>query len=218
MRRIRRESSVTTTRCALLVRPATNGGLRGAELVGAMGCEQALGVEQDHEAVADLRDRLDRLQVGRRHGLELLGGDGEDLFDVADDDAGLARAGLDDDDLAEFGVVSSDADARGEVVDRDDLAAQADDAADPRHVRSDGAGLGETDDLVDRPDRERVLLRAEREHDELLGSGVRHVVHTDRRICEPLERYLATAYPRAGKRTTKRAPRPSSGGASVTLP
>src|SRR3954463_529410 len=158
MRRIRRESSATTTRCALWGAPATRRASGRGELVDAGGRKQTTRVEQDHEAVADLRDRFDRLQVGRRDGLELLGGDGQDLLDVADDDAGLAGARLDDDDLAELGVRDVDADARREVVDRDDLAAQADDAANPRHLGGDGTGLGETDDLVDGSDREGVLL------------------------------------------------------------
>ena len=64
--------------------------------------------------------------------------------------------------------VAGEADAGGEVEDRDDLAAQADDAADPGDVGGDGAGLREADDLVDRLDREGVLLRAQREDDELL--------------------------------------------------
>src|ERR1700754_2821015 len=176
MRRIRRESSATTTRCALVGVLATEPVLlRRGELVGADAREQTLGVEEDDEAVADLGDRLDRLHVGRRDGLELLGGDGEDLLDVAHDDAGLAGARLDDHDLAELGARDVDADPRSEVVDRDDLAAQADDAADPRHVGGDRTRLGETDDLVDRTDREGVLLRTDREDDELLGSDVGHV-------------------------------------------
>ena len=104
MRRIRRESSATTTRCVVVVESAATVTCvptrRRARRRAARG-EQALGVEQDDEAVADLGDRLDRLRVGGRDGLELVAGDGQDLLDVADDDAGLAGAGLDDDDLAE---------------------------------------------------------------------------------------------------------------------
>src|SRR3954447_15520327 len=159
MRRIRRESSATTTRCAVLRRLATGGaGLRGGEVVGAGAGEQTLRVEQDHQAVADLGDRLDRAGVGGRDGLELVGGHGQDLLDVADDHAGLAGAGLDDDDLAELGAGDIDADAGGQVVDRDDLAAQADDAANPRHVGGNRTWLCEADDLVHGPDREGVLL------------------------------------------------------------
>src|SRR6476661_113035 len=103
MRRIRRESSATTTRCGVLESAATvTGWLDGGQLVDAAGAgEQPLRVQQDDEAVVDLGDRLDRLRVGGRNGLELLARDGQDLFDVADEDAGLAGAGLDDDDLAE---------------------------------------------------------------------------------------------------------------------
>src|SRR5262245_18360677 len=114
MRRIRRESSATTTRCALFRVPATGiaGCLRRGELVRAVAGEETLGIEQDDETVADLGNRLDRPQVGRRDGLELLGGDGQDLLDVADDDAGLTGARLDDDDLAELGAVDVDPDPR----------------------------------------------------------------------------------------------------------
>jgi hypothetical protein len=43
-------------------------------------------------------DSMRRCRVGR---LELVAVTGQDLLDVADDDAGLAGAGLDDDDLAD---------------------------------------------------------------------------------------------------------------------
>src|SRR3954469_10133275 len=107
MRRIRRESSATTTRCRVEEESVATGtrGSDGGELVDAAGAgEQAFRVEQDHQAVVDLGDRLDRLRVGRRDGLELLAGHGQDLFDVADENAGLAGPGLDDDDLAELRV------------------------------------------------------------------------------------------------------------------
>src|SRR3954452_21682995 len=103
MRRIKRESSATTTRCAVEeeIAATVTGELDRGQFVDAAGAsEEAFGVEQDHEAIVDLGDRLDRLGVGRRDGLELLGGDREHLFDVADEDAGLAGARLDDDDLA----------------------------------------------------------------------------------------------------------------------
>ena len=66
---------------------------------------------------------------------------------------------------------ASAAQARREVVDGDDLAAQADDAADPVHGRRDRARLGVADDLVDVGDRERVLLVAQAEDDELARDG-----------------------------------------------
>src|SRR4051812_23296206 len=98
MRRIRRESSATTTRCAVLEIAATviRGRLDRGELVDAARPrgEQTLGVEQDDEAIVDLGDRLDRLRVGRGNRLELLVRDGQDLFDVADEHAGLAGPGL----------------------------------------------------------------------------------------------------------------------------
>src|SRR3954470_13940614 len=134
MRRIRRESSATTTRCAVweeIAATVTTGSDRG-ELVDAAGAgEEPFRVQQDDEAVVDLGDRLDRLRVGRRDRLELLGRDGQDLLDVADEDAGLAGPGLDDDDLAEVGVRDREHHARRQVVDRDDLAAESDDSANP---------------------------------------------------------------------------------------
>src|SRR4029079_207777 len=75
------------------------------QLVAAAGAgEETFRVERDEAAVVDLGDRLDRLRVGGRDGLELVARDGQDLFDVADEDAGLAGPGLDDDDLAEVGI------------------------------------------------------------------------------------------------------------------
>src|SRR4051812_17418033 len=176
MRRMSRESSATTMRCSEGLTAATGVISDRGELVGLGADEQSLGVEQDHEAIADLGDGLDRLGVGRGDRLELIARDGEDLLDVADDDAGLAGPRLDDDDLAELPLLAGgEAHAGGEVVDGDDLAAQADHAADPGHVGGDGAGLGEADDLVHRADGQRVLLAAEREDHELLRSDVGHV-------------------------------------------
>src|SRR3954449_1211999 len=163
---MRPESSATTTRLggAVVIR-----GLGGGE-VGAG--EDALGVEQDDEAVVDLRDGLDRRAAGGRHGVELGLLDGEDLLDVVDDDAGHVGGGLDDDDLAALGgPLGDEAETRREVVDGDDLAAKADHAADPTGLRGDRARLGVADDLVDLADGQRVLLAAEREDDELAGGG-----------------------------------------------
>src|SRR3954469_17299863 len=107
MRRIRRESSATTTRCAVweeIAATVTTGSDRG-QLVDAAGAgEEPLRVQQDDETVVDLGDRLDGLGVGGRDGLELLARDGQDLLDVADENAGLAGPRLDDHDLAEVGV------------------------------------------------------------------------------------------------------------------
>jgi hypothetical protein len=100
--------------------------------------------------------------------LELGGVDGQDLLDVVDRHADLPAAGLEDHDLAGRGVAAGELEPGGEVEDRDDLAAQPDDTADPRDLGGDGPGLGEADDLVHRRDRQRVLLRAQAEDDELL--------------------------------------------------
>src|SRR3954451_22390525 len=223
MRRIKRESSATTTRCAVLeeiVATVTGCGLDCGQLVDATRAgEQALGVEQDDEAIVDLGDRLDRLRVGGWDGLELLARDGQDLFDVADEDAGLAGAGLDDDDLAEVGVVDGKTHALREVIDRDDLASEADYTADPRHVGRDGARFGVRDDFVDGTDGQRVLLAADREHHELLGGDVRHVLLSIGRCAQRLRTYTSSSDAfLTGKRTTNRAPRPSSGGSSRTVP
>ncbi len=75
--------------------------------------------------------------------------------------------------LAGLGV---DAEVSGEVADRDDLATQRDDTADPVHVRRDGARLRVADDLLDLVDRERVLLVAEGEDDDLPVGGFSHVL------------------------------------------
>src|SRR4051794_27666571 len=128
--------------------------------------------EQHDQAVVELDDGVDRGLVGGREALELVGVDGDDLLDVVDDDAGELRRGLDDDDLLLRDVVAAAAaQARREVVDGDDLAAQADDAADPVHGGRDRARLRVADDLVDVGDRERVLLLAQAEDDELTRDG-----------------------------------------------
>src|SRR3954470_6793947 len=165
-RRMRPESSATTTRVA-----------GGAVVIGSgsgqLGAgEDALGVEQDDQAVVDLGDGLDRRAAGGGDRVELGVLDGEDLLDVVDDDAGHVGGGLDDHDLAALGGVAGlDAETGSQVVDRDDLAAQADDAADPAGLGGDGAGLGVADDLVHLTYRQRVLLATEREDDELAGGG-----------------------------------------------
>src|SRR4051795_7411277 len=92
-RRMRPESSATTTRLA-----------GGAAVIGSgsgrLGAgEDALGVQQDDEAVVDLGDGLDRGAGRGGHGLELRVLDREALLDVVDDDAGHVGGGLDDHDL-----------------------------------------------------------------------------------------------------------------------
>src|SRR4051794_33535263 len=124
-RRMRPESSATTTRGAGATVIASGRGRLGAG-------EDALGVEQDDQAVVDLGDGLDRGAGRGGHGLELRVLDREDLLDVVDDDAGHVGGGLDDHDLGPPGALRGlEAEAGREVVDRDDLAAQADHAADP---------------------------------------------------------------------------------------
>src|SRR6185503_6545008 len=82
------------------------------------------------------------------------------------------RGRLDDHDLAVLGgLAPGQAEARREVVDRDDLAPEADDAANPAGLRRYRARLGVADDLVHLADRQGVLLAAEREDDELAGAG-----------------------------------------------
>src|SRR4051812_16204048 len=164
-RRMRPESSATTTRVGDAVVTALRGGRLGAG-------EDALGVQQDEQAVVDLGDGLDRGAAGRGNRVELRVLDREDLLHVVDDDAGHVGGRLDDHDLAALGGVAGlDAEARGQVVDRDDLPAEADHAADPAGLGGDGARLGVADDLVHLADRQRVLLAAEREDDELAGGG-----------------------------------------------
>src|SRR3954470_5680373 len=164
-RRMRPESSATTTRVAEAFVIGSGSGQLGAG-------EDALGVEQDDQAVVDLGDGLDRRAAGGGDRIELGVLDGEDLLDVVDDDAGHVGGGLDDHDLAALGGVAGlDAETGSQVVDRDDLAAQADDAADPAGLGGHGAGLGVADDLVHLTDRQRVLLATEREDDELAGGG-----------------------------------------------
>src|SRR3954453_11991856 len=164
-RRMRPESSATTTRVAGAFVIGSGSGQLGAG-------EDALGVEQDDQAVVDLGDGLDRRAAGGGDRIELGVLDGEDLLDVVDDDAGHVGGGLDDHDLAALGGVAGlDAETGSQVVDRDDLAAQADDAADPAGLGGHGAGLGVADDLVHLADRQRVLLATKREDDELAGGG-----------------------------------------------
>src|SRR3954470_13911472 len=93
-RRMRPESSATTTRVA-----------GGAAVIGSgsgqlAAGEDALGVEQDDEAVVDLGDGLDRRAASGRDRVELAVVDGEDLLNVVDDDAGHVGGRLNDDDLA----------------------------------------------------------------------------------------------------------------------
>jgi hypothetical protein len=123
-------------------------------------------------SVADLGDAVDGATARGRGLVELARIDGDDLFDVVDDDAGHVVARLDDDDLGLRDVGVLDAEARREVVDREDLAAQGDHAAHARIRRGDRPRLGEPDDLVHLGDGQRVLLVAEREHDQLAGEGL----------------------------------------------
>src|SRR5947209_11776437 len=130
--------------------------------------EDALGVEQDDEAVGDLCDRVDEVGAGAGHGVELLALHREHFLDLVDDDARGAAVRLDDHDLRLLRELSGEAEARAEVADRDDLAAKAGPALDPSRFGGDCAGLGVADDLLDLRDRERVFLVSEREDDELL--------------------------------------------------
>src|SRR3712207_66401 len=66
--------------------------------------EQAVEVEQDDQAVAELHDPLDGVRAGGRDRVELLVLDRQDLLDVVHDDARGDRAALDDDDLLALGV------------------------------------------------------------------------------------------------------------------
>src|SRR5207248_8864424 len=119
--------------------------------------------------------------------------DRQDLLDVVDDDAGGAAFGLDDDDVRAVAALAREAEARRQVADGDDLAAQADHALDPVDVRRDGARLRVADDLLDLRDRQRVLLLAEREDDELLrafrdGVGRRHASSIESRCAAVIDR------------------------------
>jgi hypothetical protein len=134
--------------------------------------DDALGVEEDDEAVADLGDAVDGPAPGRRRVVELVAADGDDLFDVVDDHARHVLGGLDDDDLRLAGRGVVQAQAGGEVVDRDDLAPQRDHAADAGVRRRHRARLGVADDLVDLGDGQRVLLVAEGEDHELTREGL----------------------------------------------
>src|SRR3954449_13053675 len=164
-RRMRPESSATTTRVAGAFVIGSGSGQLGAG-------EDALGVEQDDQAVVDLGDGLDRRAAGGGDRVELGVLDGEDLLDVVDDDAGHVGGGLDDHDLAALGGLGGlEAEASGQVVDRHDLPAEADDAADPTGLGGHRARLRVADDLVHLANRQRVLLATEREDDELAGGG-----------------------------------------------
>src|SRR4051812_18227327 len=165
-RRMRPESSATTTRVA-----------GGAAVIGSgsgrLGAgEDAFGVEQDDEAVVDLGDGLDRRAASGRDGVELGVLDREHLLHVVDDDAGHVGGGLDDHDLAALGGLGGlEAEASGQVVDRHDLPAEADDAAGPTRLGGPPARPRVAGDLVHLANRQRVLLATEREDDELAGGG-----------------------------------------------
>src|SRR6185312_4372454 len=131
--------------------------------------EQAVGVQQDRQALVELGHAVDVVGVGAADRLDLVGGDRQHLLDAVDDHAGGAALGLDDGDLGAVGVLMPEAEAHGQVADGDDLAAQVDDAADPRGRRRDAARLRVADDLLNPRDRQGVLLAGEGEDDELLG-------------------------------------------------
>src|SRR4029077_21027900 len=89
-RRMKAESSATTT-----LRGGFDGisdALRGRGELDAG--EDALRVEHHHEAIVDLRDRIDEVGSGCRDGVQLRCVDGQHLLDVIDDDAGGAAARL----------------------------------------------------------------------------------------------------------------------------
>ena len=107
---------------------ASGSGRGGSSSAG--GGEAALGVEQDDQAVVDLRDRLDRVGVGGRDALELV------VVTVRTSSTSSTMtptwpAPVSTMTILPGSVAARRAEARGEVEDRDDLAAQADDAADP---------------------------------------------------------------------------------------
>src|SRR5689334_15537115 len=173
-RRMKPESSATTTRCFCSGMEGASGvtgsvDLRGGEVgVG----EDTLGAEEDDQAVLELRDALDGLGARGRDLVELLVLDGQDLLDLVDDDARGELAGLDDDDLALDVHLVAEAQTGSQVADRDDPPAQRDHSADPVGVGGDGARLRVADDLLDVRDGQRVLLLAKREDDELPHGGV----------------------------------------------
>src|SRR6185437_14797526 len=80
--------------------------------------EDALGVQQDDQAVVDLGDRLDGRAARGGHGVELRLVDGEDLLDVVDHDPRHVAGRLDDHDLAALRTFRVEAQPGGEVVDR----------------------------------------------------------------------------------------------------
>ena len=86
-------------------------------------------------------------------------------------------------DLAGLGrqlvVGEAEAEPGDEVDDRDDLAAQADHAAHAGRVGVDGARRGVADDLAHAGDRERVLVPAQLEDDELDGHSGNHLESAD---------------------------------------
>src|SRR6185312_282635 len=131
--------------------------------------EQAVGVQQDRQALVELGDAVDVVGVGASDRLDLVGGDRQHLLDAVDHHAGGAAPGLDDGDLGAVGVLVAEAEAHGQVADRDDPAAQVDDAADPGGRRRDAARLRVADDLLNPRDRQGVFLAGEGEDDELPG-------------------------------------------------
>ena len=128
-----RESSATTTRCvvAWTAAPPVSARPRPREVVGAGAGEEAVGVEQDHEAVArSWRSPRSTRAPAAGTASSWSMRDRQDLLDVVDDDAGLPVP------VSTMTILPGSAPsvasrAGGEVADRDDLAAQPDDAADP---------------------------------------------------------------------------------------
>ena len=166
------------------------------------------------------------LAAGGGDGLELVGGDGEDLLDVVDDHADLAGAGLDDDDLAGLGVAGRRGPCRaarskiGMILPRRPMTPRiqaASDATERGSVKRMISCTAPIGSAYSSPPSENTTSCWE------VSVGHVHPGHRPRGRdlsgrSGGIRRGSVATVRSAGNRTTKRAPRPSSGGSSATLP
>ena len=107
--------------------------------------------------------------------LDVRFGNRHDFTDAIDDDAGLDTTHLHDDDAAVFAAVVIHAELGSEVRDRNDLAAQIDDATHEFRHAGHARDRLHADDLVHFQNLETILFVGEKEGEVLARSGRRGV-------------------------------------------